>query len=93
MPFVSNFSLTTTSPPTNPYIYNFDKTNQVSSILNNCNGSITNVGITGGTPPYTITWIGPDSFTGNSLNLTNLCATRSDDENECVIYMVYALGK
>ena len=74
MPFVSNFSLTTTSPPTNPYIYNFDKTNQVSSILNNCNGSITNVGITGGTPPYTITWIGPDSFTGNSLNLTNLCA-------------------
>ena len=74
MPTVSNFNLSTTSPPTLPYIYNFDQKNQVSSILNNCNGSITNVGITGGTAPYTIDWKGPGGFTANTLNLKGLCA-------------------
>ena len=74
MPTVSNFNLSTTSPSTRPYIYNFDQQNQVSSILNNCNGSITNVGITGGTAPYNITWQGPGGFTGDSLNLMGLCA-------------------
>ena len=73
MPTVSNFNLSTTSPPTLPYIYNFDQKNQVSSILNNCNGSITNVGITGGTAPYTIDWKGPGGFTANTLNLKGLC--------------------
>ena len=78
MPFVDNFNLSTTTPPTGPYIYDFNQTNQVSSILNDCNGSITNVGITGGTPPYSILWQGPTSaagpFTSTDVNLTNLCA-------------------
>ena len=78
MPFVNNFNLSTTTTPTGPYIYDFNQTNQVSSIVNDCNGSITNVGITGGTPPYTISWHGPTGasgqFTSTNTNLTNLCA-------------------
>ena len=74
MPDVSNFNLSTTVDPTVPYIYNFNQTNQVSSILNNCNGSISDVGITGGTPPYTIYWEGPSAFTANTLTLDDLCA-------------------
>lgn len=74
MPQVSNFNLSATVDPTVPYIYNFNQTNQVSSILNNCNGSISDVGITGGTPPYTIYWEGPSAFTATTLTLDDLCA-------------------
>ena len=57
-----------------PYIFSYEKTNALNNdAIDSCNGSITNVTLSGGTPPYKISWLGPSSFTSRSTNLTNLC--------------------
>ena len=57
-----------------PYIFSYEKTNSLNNdAIGNCNGSITNVTLSGGTPPYKISWLGPSSYTSRSTNLTNLC--------------------
>ena len=43
------------------------------TISGSCVGSITNVTLIGGTPPYTLNWSG-SSFTANTLNIGSLCA-------------------
>ena len=39
-----------------------------------CNGGLSNVVIVGGTTPYAYSWVGPNNFTANTANLSNLCA-------------------
>ena len=43
------------------------------TISGSCVGSITNVTLIGGTPPYTLSWSG-SSFTANTINISSLCA-------------------
>ena len=43
------------------------------TISGSCVGSITNVTLIGGAPPYTISWSG-SSFTANTIDISSLCA-------------------
>jgi hypothetical protein len=54
------------NPTFNSYTLNY-------TISGSCVGSITNVTLLGGTPPYTLVWSG-SSFTANTLNISSLCA-------------------
>jgi len=59
--------MSTSTPTFNSY----DVTYTVSG---SCTGSITNMVLAGGTGPYTLSWVGPSSYTANSTTLTSLCA-------------------
>ena len=56
-----------------------------------CDGSISNLFIAGGTPPYTLVWTGASSYSARTYNVENLCigtysATVTDTRGEgCVI--------
>ena len=57
-----------TSTPT------FNSYNVTYTISGSCTGSITNIVLGGGTGPYTLSWLGPSSYTANTTTLTSLCA-------------------
>ena len=38
-----------------------------------CDGSITNLFIYGGSPPYTLVWTGDSSYSARTYNVENLC--------------------
>lgn len=56
-----------TSTPT------FNSYNVTYTVSGSCTGSITNLVLAGGTGPYTLSWVGPSSYTANTTTLTTLC--------------------
>jgi len=51
----------------------FNSYNVTYTVSGSCTGSITNVVLEGGTGPYTLSWVGPSSYTANTTTLTSLC--------------------
>tara|TARA_R110002020_G_scaffold12855_1_gene46726 strand:- start:246 stop:3944 length:3699 start_codon:yes stop_codon:yes gene_type:complete len=52
----------------------FNSYNVAYTLSGSCTGSITNLVLAGGTGPYTLSWVGPSSYTANTTTLTSLCA-------------------
>lgn len=57
---------------TNP-IPTFNSYSVTYTVSGSCTGSITNLVLEGGTGPYTLSWVGPSSYTANTTTLTTLC--------------------
>ena len=57
-----------------PFLVSWDQTNSTENIVSSCNGSITNLTFSGGTPPYSFRLTYPDgSVSADTTNFTNLC--------------------
>jgi hypothetical protein len=73
--FTNDFELNKCGSSDKPFIVSWDQTNSVENFVSTCTGSITNVTISGGTPPYILKVRYPDGTLGRAgNNFTNLCA-------------------
>ena len=52
----------------------FNSYNVTYTVSGSCTGSITRLVLEGGTGPYSLSWVGPSSYTANTTTLTSLCA-------------------
>ena len=68
--FTDQFELNKCGSSANPFLVSWDQTDSVF----NCSGTLNNITISGGTPPYTFELKYPDGTISNNVtNLTNLC--------------------
>ena len=77
--FTNDFELNRCSSPGYPFLVGWDQTNTVENTVSSCNGSITNLTFSGGTPPYSFKLTYPDKVvgppkTGITTNFVGLCA-------------------
>ena len=59
--------------PTNNGNIIFSQYNLRNTISGSCSGYINNLTVSGGTPPYTVSWSGISSYTGDTFGIYNLC--------------------
>ena len=73
--FTDNFELNECGSSANPFLVSWDQTNSVENAASTCTGSITNLTLSGGTPPYRFILNYPDgTVSASTTNFTNLCA-------------------
>ena len=72
--FTDNFELNKCGSSANPFLVSWEQSNSVENAVSTCNGSITNLSFSGGTPPYKFSLTYPDgSVTASTTNFTSLC--------------------
>lgn len=72
--FTNDFELNQCASPANPFLVSWEQTNSVENVVSTCTGSITNITLSGGTPPYSFLLTYPDgTVSADTTNFTNLC--------------------
>ena len=68
---------------------NLDSTITIPFCFGDSSGSI-DINLTGGTPPYTLLWTGPNGFTSNDTSISNLMADTIETEYGTFIFYPYS---
>ena len=71
--YVSDFTLQECTQSGEPFLVSWEQTNSVENSVSTCNGSITNLSVSGGTPPYVVSLTYPIGTVLSGNNFTNLC--------------------